>query len=245
MRIILVTAYHDNLGHQSTRSVWFNRFRAFSTQPLSVRRQTGQLSCNAKGSSAPSHHDWSTRCWDVRRMRLMIRTNSHIRGGGGMILDAPDHPDESMRRENTLEGFEDVWSAGDPQICVLILDHGCIGIDIKLFFAVFCCVVFFFVVCLDADRQWDSCLEVLQATHSFCMWIVCKPIFLTYDVVFICLHLLPWHLQGSGEFLGARALCMCSWVRGLYRERFLCTRQCLFAVFVVSAFSHGVCRTQV
>ena len=31
---------------------------------------------------------------------------------------------------------------------VLILDHRCIGTDIKLFYVVLSCVVFFFVVCL-------------------------------------------------------------------------------------------------
>ena len=109
MRIILVTAYHDNLGHQSTRSVWFNRRKTFSPQPLSVGSQTGQRSCNAKGLSVPSHHDERIeRCYDVRRMRLMMRTNFHLRGGRGVILDDPDHDAEVMRRGNALEGIEDV-----------------------------------------------------------------------------------------------------------------------------------------
>ena len=96
MRIILVTAYRDNLGHQSTRSVWFDRRRAFSPQPLSVRSQTGQRSCNANGLSVPSHHDERTeRCCDVRRMRLMMMTNFHLQEGG-MILDDPDHHAEVM-----------------------------------------------------------------------------------------------------------------------------------------------------
>ena len=109
MRIILVTAYHDNLGHQSTRSVWFDRRKAFSPQPPSVGSQTGQRSCNAKGLSVPSHHDRRTeRCCDVRRMRLMMRTNFHLRGGRGMVLDDPDNDAEVMRRGNASEGVEDV-----------------------------------------------------------------------------------------------------------------------------------------
>ena len=109
MRIILVTAYHDNLGHQSTRSVWFDRRRAFSLQPLSVWSQTRQRPCNAKGLSVPSHQDRRTeRCCNVRRMRLMMRTNFHFRGGGRMILKDPDHHAEVMRCGNTSEGVEDV-----------------------------------------------------------------------------------------------------------------------------------------
>ena len=109
MRIILVTAYHENLGHENTRSVWFDGRRAFSPQPLSVWSQTSQRVCNAKGLSVSSHHDERTeRCCDVRRMRLMMRTNFHLRGGRGVILDDPDHHAEVMRRGNALKGVEDV-----------------------------------------------------------------------------------------------------------------------------------------
>ena len=40
----------------------------------------------------------------------MMRTNFHLRGGGGggMILDDPDHRAEVMRGGNALEGVEDV-----------------------------------------------------------------------------------------------------------------------------------------
>ena len=79
MRIILIIAYHGNLDHQSRRSVWFDGHKAFSPQPLSVRKQNGQRSCNVKGSSAPSHHDKKTkRCCDRRRMCLMMRTSSTL-----------------------------------------------------------------------------------------------------------------------------------------------------------------------
>ena len=64
-----------------------------------------------------------------------------------MIPDDPYHRSEVMRRENALEEVEDAWSAGYPRICVLILDHSCIGTDIKLFFCCFvlCCL---FLSCL-------------------------------------------------------------------------------------------------
>ena len=38
----------------------------------------------------------------------MMRTKFHLRGGGGEILDDPDHRAEVMRRGNALEGAEDV-----------------------------------------------------------------------------------------------------------------------------------------
>ena len=44
-------------------------------------------------------------------MRLMMKTNFHLRGGGGgggMILDDPYHRAEFMRRGNALKGVEGV-----------------------------------------------------------------------------------------------------------------------------------------
>ena len=38
----------------------------------------------------------------------MMKTNFHLRGGRGMILDDPDHDAEVTRSENALEGVEDV-----------------------------------------------------------------------------------------------------------------------------------------
>ena len=38
----------------------------------------------------------------------MMRTNFHLPGGRGVILDDPDHDAEVMRRGNALEGVEDV-----------------------------------------------------------------------------------------------------------------------------------------
>ena len=77
----------------------------------------------------------------------MMRTNFHLRGEGGMILDDLYHRAEVMRRGNALEGIEDVLSARDPRNWVLILDHCCIGTNIKLFFCCFvlCCL---FLCCL-------------------------------------------------------------------------------------------------
>ena len=37
-----------------------------------------------------------------------MRTNFHLPGGGGMIVDDPDHRAEVMRRGNALEVVEDV-----------------------------------------------------------------------------------------------------------------------------------------
>ena len=65
-----------------------------------------------------------------------------------MILVDPDHRAEVLRHENALEGVEDVCSAGDPQIGVVVLDHSNIGTGIKLFCVVLSCVVLFFVACL-------------------------------------------------------------------------------------------------
>ena len=38
----------------------------------------------------------------------MMKTNFHLRGGGGIILDDTDYHAEVMRGGNALEGVEDV-----------------------------------------------------------------------------------------------------------------------------------------
>ena len=73
---------------------------------------------------------------------------------------------------------------------------------------------------MPTDRQLHSSLTVCLATDKFCIYSVCKPCFLAYNVVLICLHLSPWC---RGHPTGARLPLVHSqcWCRLLFGPFFL------------------------